>query len=163
MMLIGSQSLLQFSHLAWIQTDRKSGGLGDLQYPLISDVTKSISKSYGVLIPDQVWRYPDVLFCEASKIQNCNIIDSVITPLVPYFILPISSNFSTGHFLQFYSYYKMIFPLNYIAAPDILVIKVYFRSQAKHNSTSLKYVLSTKRPKDPIPPPPLLLNSKSTL
>uniref|UniRef100_A0A0R4J495 thioredoxin-dependent peroxiredoxin n=1 Tax=Glycine max TaxID=3847 RepID=A0A0R4J495_SOYBN len=42
-----------FSHLAWIQTDRKSGGLGDLNYPLISDVTKSISKSYGVLIPDQ--------------------------------------------------------------------------------------------------------------
>ncbi|TKY53143.1 2-Cys peroxiredoxin BAS [Spatholobus suberectus] len=42
-----------FSHLAWIQTDRKSGGLGDLKYPLISDITKSISKSYGVLIPDQ--------------------------------------------------------------------------------------------------------------
>ncbi|KAF3790552.1 Thioredoxin peroxidase [Nymphaea thermarum] len=42
-----------FSHLAWIQTDRKSGGLGDLKYPLISDITKSISKSYGVLIPEQ--------------------------------------------------------------------------------------------------------------
>ncbi|KAI4300578.1 hypothetical protein L6164_033939 [Bauhinia variegata] len=42
-----------FSHLAWVQTDRKSGGLGDLRYPLISDITKSISKSYGVLIPDQ--------------------------------------------------------------------------------------------------------------
>nr|XP_016495716.1 PREDICTED: 2-Cys peroxiredoxin BAS1, chloroplastic-like [Nicotiana tabacum] len=45
--------LMQFSHLAWVQTDRKSGGLGDLNYPLISDVTKSISKSYNVLIPDQ--------------------------------------------------------------------------------------------------------------
>ncbi|CAH8356762.1 unnamed protein product [Eruca vesicaria subsp. sativa] len=42
-----------FSHLAWVQTDRKSGGLGDLNYPLISDVTKSISKSFGVLIHDQ--------------------------------------------------------------------------------------------------------------
>nr|GMD44394.1 2-Cys peroxiredoxin BAS1, chloroplastic [Ipomoea batatas] len=42
-----------FSHLAWVQTDRKSGGLGDLNYPLISDVTKSISKSYNVLIHDQ--------------------------------------------------------------------------------------------------------------
>lgn len=45
---------LKFSHLAWVQTDRKSGGLGDLKYPLISDITKTISKSYGVLIPDQV-------------------------------------------------------------------------------------------------------------
>ncbi|XVF07566.1 hypothetical protein REPUB_Repub06bG0150400 [Reevesia pubescens] len=42
-----------FSHLAWVQTDRKSGGLGDLKYPLVSDVTKAISKSFGVLIPDQ--------------------------------------------------------------------------------------------------------------
>ncbi|KAG8376827.1 hypothetical protein BUALT_Bualt09G0104300 [Buddleja alternifolia] len=42
-----------FSHLAWVQTDRKSGGLGDLNYPLVSDVTKSISKSFNVLIPDQ--------------------------------------------------------------------------------------------------------------
>ncbi|XP_077235646.1 2-Cys peroxiredoxin BAS1, chloroplastic-like [Tasmannia lanceolata] len=42
-----------FSHLAWVQTDRKSGGLGDLNYPLISDVTKSISQSFGVLIPQQ--------------------------------------------------------------------------------------------------------------
>ncbi|XXG62571.1 hypothetical protein AAC387_Pa05g0902 [Persea americana] len=42
-----------FSHLAWVQTDRKSGGLGDLKYPLISDVTKSIAESYGVLIPQQ--------------------------------------------------------------------------------------------------------------
>ncbi|KAM7499936.1 hypothetical protein LguiA_024350 [Lonicera macranthoides] len=42
-----------FSHLAWVQTDRKSGGLGDLNYPLVSDVTKSIAKSYGVLIEDQ--------------------------------------------------------------------------------------------------------------
>ncbi|RRT40171.1 hypothetical protein B296_00046577 [Ensete ventricosum] len=47
----------EFSHLAWVQTDRKSGGLGDLKYPLISDVTKSISKSYRVLIPDQALQY----------------------------------------------------------------------------------------------------------
>ena len=42
-----------FSHLAWVQTDRKAGGLGDLKYPLISNVRKGISKSYNVLIADQ--------------------------------------------------------------------------------------------------------------
>lgn len=41
----------EFSHLAWIQTDRKTGGLGDLNYPLVSDITKKISKAYKVLIP----------------------------------------------------------------------------------------------------------------
>lgn len=41
-----------FSHLQWINTPRKQGGLGGLRYPLVSDVTKSISKDYGVLIED---------------------------------------------------------------------------------------------------------------
>jgi peroxiredoxin (alkyl hydroperoxide reductase subunit C) len=41
----------EFSHLAWIQTDRKSGGLGDLNYPLISDIKKEISAAYNVLDP----------------------------------------------------------------------------------------------------------------
>ncbi|MFO5528174.1 MAG: peroxiredoxin [Cuspidothrix sp.] len=38
-----------FSHLAWIETDRKSGGVGDLNYPLISDIKKEISAAYNVL------------------------------------------------------------------------------------------------------------------
>jgi alkyl hydroperoxide reductase subunit AhpC len=39
----------QFSHLAWRNTDRKKGGLGAINYPLVADVTKSISQDYGVL------------------------------------------------------------------------------------------------------------------
>ena len=39
----------EYSHLAWLQTDRDSGGLGDLRYPLVSDLTKKIRKSYNVL------------------------------------------------------------------------------------------------------------------
>lgn len=42
----------EFSHLAWIQTDRKSGGVGDLAYPLVSDIKKTISEAYNVLDPD---------------------------------------------------------------------------------------------------------------
>ena len=42
----------EFSHLAWIQSDRKSGGLGDLNYPLVSDLKKEISTAYNVLDPD---------------------------------------------------------------------------------------------------------------
>jgi alkyl hydroperoxide reductase subunit AhpC len=40
----------KFSHLAWIQTPRTQGGLGGLTYPLLSDMTKQISKDYGVLL-----------------------------------------------------------------------------------------------------------------
>lgn len=39
----------EYSHLAWSQIDRDSGGVGLLRYPLISDLTKEISASYNVL------------------------------------------------------------------------------------------------------------------
>lgn len=39
----------EYSHLAWLQTGREAGGLGDLNYPLVSDLTKKISSSYNVL------------------------------------------------------------------------------------------------------------------
>ncbi len=42
----------EFSHLAWIQTDKKEGGIGDIDYPLISDIKKEISTAYNVLDPD---------------------------------------------------------------------------------------------------------------
>ncbi|MBE9121656.1 MULTISPECIES: peroxiredoxin [Microcoleaceae] len=42
----------EFSHLAWIQTDRKSGGIGDINYPLVADLKKTISSDYNVLDPE---------------------------------------------------------------------------------------------------------------
>ncbi|MBP3958480.1 peroxiredoxin [Gemmata sp. G18] len=40
----------QFSHLAWVETPRAKGGLGELKYPLVADLTKKISADYGVLL-----------------------------------------------------------------------------------------------------------------
>jgi alkyl hydroperoxide reductase subunit AhpC len=42
-----------FSHLAWINTPRAQGGLGDMKIPVVSDLDKSISKKYGVLIENE--------------------------------------------------------------------------------------------------------------
>lgn len=39
-----------YTHLAWVNTPRKEGGLGRVTFPLISDLTKEISRSYDVLI-----------------------------------------------------------------------------------------------------------------
>ena len=38
----------KFSHLAWIQTERTEGGVGDLKYPLVSDLKHEIVKQYHV-------------------------------------------------------------------------------------------------------------------
>ncbi|KAK2569640.1 Peroxiredoxin [Acropora cervicornis] len=43
----------QYSHLAWTNVEPKKGGLGHINIPLLSDITKQISKDYGVLLEDQ--------------------------------------------------------------------------------------------------------------
>ena len=50
--LLGVSVDSHFSHLAWIKTPRVDGGLGNLKYPLVSDLTKKISRDYGVLLED---------------------------------------------------------------------------------------------------------------
>ncbi len=47
--LIGVSIDSHFSHLAWRNTDRKKGGLGDIAYPLVADISKQVSKDYDVL------------------------------------------------------------------------------------------------------------------
>ena len=39
-----------FTHLAWKNTPRKEGGIGPIKFPLVSDLDKSISRKYGVLL-----------------------------------------------------------------------------------------------------------------
>lgn len=50
--VIGCSTDSHYSHLAWKNQDVKVGGIGDIQYPLVSDFSKSISKDYGVLLED---------------------------------------------------------------------------------------------------------------
>lgn len=51
--MIGVSTDSHFSHLAWINTSRKQGGLGgDLGYPLLSDFNKTIASKYNVLLQD---------------------------------------------------------------------------------------------------------------
>ncbi|CAH0553133.1 unnamed protein product [Brassicogethes aeneus] len=40
----------QYTHLAWINTPRKEGGLGKIKIPLLADLNRNISKDYGVFL-----------------------------------------------------------------------------------------------------------------
>ncbi|KAL5017068.1 hypothetical protein ScPMuIL_006657 [Solemya velum] len=42
-----------FSHLAWVNTPRKQGGLGNMKIPLLADKNLEISKAYNVLKEDE--------------------------------------------------------------------------------------------------------------
>ena len=47
--LIGCSVDSHYTHLAWINTPRKEGGLGAINYPLLSDLNKDVARDYGVL------------------------------------------------------------------------------------------------------------------
>lgn len=42
-----------FSHLAWVNTPRKQGGLGNMNIPLLADKTMEIARQYGCLKEDE--------------------------------------------------------------------------------------------------------------
>jgi peroxiredoxin (alkyl hydroperoxide reductase subunit C) len=44
----------KYTHLAWKNTEVKKGGIGDIQYPLVADLTKSIARDYDVLFDNAV-------------------------------------------------------------------------------------------------------------
>lgn len=48
--LLGASVDSHFSHLAWRNTPRTEGGLGQIDYPLVADLNKEISRAYDVLL-----------------------------------------------------------------------------------------------------------------
>lgn len=52
--LIGVSVDSQFSHFAWRNTPRDKGGIGEIGYPLVADLDKSITRNYGILTDESV-------------------------------------------------------------------------------------------------------------
>lgn len=44
----------QYTHLAWKRTPVERGGIGPIRYPLIADLNKQVSRSFGVLFNEEV-------------------------------------------------------------------------------------------------------------
>ena len=51
--LIGVSCDSKFSHRAFTLMPRNKGGLGPMQVPMVSDITKSISRNYGCLVDSE--------------------------------------------------------------------------------------------------------------
>jgi len=52
--VIGVSVDSHFTHWAWRNTPVEKGGIGQVKYPLVADLSKNISRDYGVLINDSV-------------------------------------------------------------------------------------------------------------
>ena len=59
-----------FSHWAWKNTPVNKGGIGNIQYPLVADLTKNIARDYGVLIDDAIALRGLFLIDKAGVVQH---------------------------------------------------------------------------------------------
>jgi len=48
--VIGASVDSQYTHLAWKNTPRNKGGLGEIRYPLLSDLNRQAAAAYDVLL-----------------------------------------------------------------------------------------------------------------
>ncbi len=47
--VVGCSVDSEFSHWAWLQTEQNNGGIKGVKYPIVADLSKTISENYGVL------------------------------------------------------------------------------------------------------------------
>lgn len=52
--VIGISVDSEFSHFAWKNTPVNEGGIGNVKYPLVADITKQIARDFDVLLNDSV-------------------------------------------------------------------------------------------------------------
>ena len=51
--VVGISTDSHFTHLAWLKTPRSQGGVAKLNFPLLADISKKISKNFQVLVEDE--------------------------------------------------------------------------------------------------------------
>jgi len=47
--VVGCSVDSEFSHWAWLNTEKKNGGIKSVTYPIVADLSKTIAENYGVL------------------------------------------------------------------------------------------------------------------
>jgi peroxiredoxin 2/4 len=65
----------QFSHFAWKNTKPENGGIGDIQFPLVADLSKNIARNYGILFGEEVALRGLFLIDKEGVVRHCVIND----------------------------------------------------------------------------------------
>lgn len=73
--VIGVSVDSKFTHMAWKNTPRNKGGLGNVQFPIVEDLNKNIARSYGVLFNESVALRGLFLIDRDGKVRHAVIND----------------------------------------------------------------------------------------
>ncbi len=65
------------SHFAWINTPKNKGGIEGVTYPLVSDLTKSISREYHVLKEDEGIAYRGLFIIDKEGVVRHQLVNDL--------------------------------------------------------------------------------------
>lgn len=68
-----------FSHKAWIETPREKGGIPGIKYPLASDITKTVSRDYGVLLEEEGYALRGLFIIDPEGVLQYMVIQNEST------------------------------------------------------------------------------------
>ncbi len=75
--VIGCSVDSPYSHLAWLNTPKSKGGIEGVDYPLISDLNKTISKDYDVLFAQEGVAYRGLFLIDKTGIVRHQVINDL--------------------------------------------------------------------------------------
>ncbi len=67
----------KFSHLAWVNTPVKEGGIKGVTYPLVADLTKTISADYDVLVEGAGIAYRGLFLIDKDGVVQHQIVNAL--------------------------------------------------------------------------------------
>lgn len=111
--LVGISIDSAYSHFAWKNTKVEEGGIGNIQYPLVADLDKSISKAYDVLL-DAGIALRGLFLIDKEGIVRHQVVND----------LPLGRNVSEAlrilHALQFTEEHGEVCPANWNKGEDAM-------------------------------------------
>lgn len=148
--LIAASTDSHFSHLAWVNTARKQGGLGEMAIPLLSDKSMKIARDYGVLDEESGIPFRGLFIIDEKQnlrqitvndlpVGRCVLKNSIFSQLVtPYtqFLFFFRSVDETLRLVQAFQYtdkHGEVCPANWkpgskTIKPEVDASKEYFKS-----------------------------------
>ena len=100
-----------FSHLAWKNTPLNEGGIGNVQYPIVADLTKQITRDFGILFNESIALRGLFLIDKAGIVRHAVINDLPLGRSIDEALRMVDA-------LQFHEKYGEVCPANWKAGEE---------------------------------------------
>lgn len=100
-----------FSHLAWKNTPLNEGGIGNVQYPIVADLNKQITRDFGILFNDAIALRGLFLIDKVGIVRHAVINDLPLGRSIDEALRMVDA-------LQFHEKYGEVCPANWKAGEE---------------------------------------------